>query len=353
MSETATSRPSPAPDSSPAPRSGTRTGARLRSAGTAPAGTSSPLPNAPGSESSWLGARLAPGSGPAPPSLCRMRAPCSRRSSSVGSGVSMRGRWRPRRSPTAPTGALARRGVLSGRPGVLRRRRISSSTGSGSQRDVATLAERRVGSSWSVMPTPNPTPRPGRATLRQPRRRQLSGTAGVPRRRRRVWIRPVRSLIAERFDGASWQLESFPKFTSRSSPCLASLVRADSSVWPSAAGATSWPTSSSAARWPRSGRPESGFLTSSQRISGVIDYPPAAGPAARGFPIQEYCFGRKAGVKPHHTEQTPSTTVGTPSKGASAQEAPTTPAPDDKQKRDRLRSGRLPCAKGSSGGDHH
>ena len=44
---------------------------------------------------------------------------------------------------------------------------------------TTTLAEHRVGSSWSVMPTPNPTPPQGRQVDAELLRRQLSGTTGV------------------------------------------------------------------------------------------------------------------------------------------------------------------------------
>ena len=79
------------------------------------------------------------------------------------------------------------------------------------ERDVATLAERRVGSSWSVMPTPNPTPRPGSRPFAT-----LDGVSCSGRRACHAVGDAFDStgeiVIAERFDGASWQLESFPNF---------------------------------------------------------------------------------------------------------------------------------------------
>ena len=75
---------------------------------------------------------------------------------------------------------------------------------------IATLAERRVGStSWSVMPTPNPPqPPPNQASA------QLLGVSCPGRRAcHAVGIGLVADqfgTFAERFDGASWQLESIP-----------------------------------------------------------------------------------------------------------------------------------------------
>ena len=54
---------------------------------------------------------------------------------------------------------------------------------------IGTLAERRVGSSWSVMPTPNPDAAAGLGSKRTALRRQLSETTGVSRRRHRGWVR--------------------------------------------------------------------------------------------------------------------------------------------------------------------
>jgi hypothetical protein len=75
---------------------------------------------------------------------------------------------------------------------------------------IGTLAERRVGSSWSVMPTPNPTQPPGSGV-----NAQLSGVSCPRRRACHAVGTGVGSAgdfiaIAERFDGASWQLESIP-----------------------------------------------------------------------------------------------------------------------------------------------
>jgi hypothetical protein len=74
---------------------------------------------------------------------------------------------------------------------------------------IATLAERRVGLSWSVMPTPNPPrPPPNQASA------QLTGVSCPGRRAcHAVGIGDVAGhfgTFAERFDGASWQLESIP-----------------------------------------------------------------------------------------------------------------------------------------------
>jgi hypothetical protein len=68
-----------------------------------------------------------------------------------------------------------------------------------------TLAERRVGSTWSVMPTPNPPPSglpPQLYGVSCPRLRACHAVGfgfGSPA-----------SVFAERFDGASWQLEAVP-----------------------------------------------------------------------------------------------------------------------------------------------
>ena len=75
---------------------------------------------------------------------------------------------------------------------------------------IGTLAERRVGSSWSVMPTPNPTQPPGSGV-----NAQLLGVSCPRRRACHAVGTGVGSAgdfiaIAERFDGASWQLESIP-----------------------------------------------------------------------------------------------------------------------------------------------
>jgi hypothetical protein len=75
---------------------------------------------------------------------------------------------------------------------------------------IGTLAERRVGSSWSVMPTPNPTQPPGSGLSAQ-----LFGVSCPGRRACHAVGTGVGSAgdfiaIVERFDGASWQLESIP-----------------------------------------------------------------------------------------------------------------------------------------------
>jgi len=74
-----------------------------------------------------------------------------------------------------------------------------------------TLAERRVGSSWSVMPTPNQTPPPqGQANS------ELEGVSCAGRRACHAvgdayGVDPSGfRAIAERSDGANWQLESTP-----------------------------------------------------------------------------------------------------------------------------------------------
>ncbi len=75
-------------------------------------------------------------------------------------------------------------------------------------RDIGTLAERWDGSRWSVMPTPNPTPLPGL--------RPFGTFHGVSCSGRRAChaigggFSSTGEVIAERFDGVSWQLESFP-----------------------------------------------------------------------------------------------------------------------------------------------
>jgi hypothetical protein len=75
----------------------------------------------------------------------------------------------------------------------------------GSSSVPATLAERRAGSRWSVMPTPNPPPSsfpPQLYGVSCPRLRACHAVGfgfGSPA-----------SVFAERFDGASWQLEAVP-----------------------------------------------------------------------------------------------------------------------------------------------
>ena len=85
-------------------------------------------------------------------------------------------------------------------------------------RVTTTLAERRSGSTWSVMPTPNPQSSlfafaqllgiscPGRSVCHAVGIGDVAGSPG---------------LIAERFDGASWQLESIPFGGGNSFPFLA------------------------------------------------------------------------------------------------------------------------------------
>jgi hypothetical protein len=86
-------------------------------------------------------------------------------------------------------------------------------------RDVTTLVERRVGSKWSVMRTPNPPGPSGRPSAHLfdvscPGRRACHavGDALVSTGRQIV--------IAERFDRASWKLETIPNPDSGSSPHL-------------------------------------------------------------------------------------------------------------------------------------
>ena len=87
-------------------------------------------------------------------------------------------------------------------------------------RDFTTLAERRVGSKWSVMPTPNPGPSPsGRpfadlfdVSCSGPRACHAVGDA---------FVSTGQIAIAERFDGTSWQLESIPYPNSGGTPHLA------------------------------------------------------------------------------------------------------------------------------------
>ena len=96
----------------------------------------------------------------------------------------------------------------------------------GSARDIPffgtqrlTLAERRVGSSWSVMPTPNQTPPPQGLV-----NSELGGVS-CPGRRACHAVGDAFGVdpsgfraIAERFDGASWQLESTPSTGRSDSP---------------------------------------------------------------------------------------------------------------------------------------
>jgi hypothetical protein len=88
------------------------------------------------------------------------------------------------------------------------------------ERDVTTLAERRIGSRWSVMPTPNPTPQPGSRVFADlfdvscPGRQACHAVG-------EGFTSGGQIAIAERFDGRSWQLESIPYPYSGSSPSLA------------------------------------------------------------------------------------------------------------------------------------
>ena len=130
----------------------------------------------------------------------------ARPSSSAGSVVSTPGGCRPRRSLPAPR-ALGSAGCP-----VRTDRCASLSDGLATipSIGIGTLAERRVGSSWSVMPTPNPTQPPGSGV-----NAQLFGVSCPGRRACHAVGTGVGSAgdfiaIAERFDGASWQLESIP-----------------------------------------------------------------------------------------------------------------------------------------------
>jgi hypothetical protein len=77
------------------------------------------------------------------------------------------------------------------------------------ERDITTLAERRVGSKWSVMPTPNPPPpASGRPDVNLddvscPTLRDCHAVGDG-------YDSTGQIVFAERFDGASWQLESIP-----------------------------------------------------------------------------------------------------------------------------------------------
>jgi hypothetical protein len=82
-----------------------------------------------------------------------------------------------------------------------------------------TLAERRVGSSWSVMPTPNQTPPPQAQS-----NSELEGVS-CPGRRACHAVGDAYGVdpsgfraIAEGFDGANWQLESTPSTGKSDSP---------------------------------------------------------------------------------------------------------------------------------------
>ena len=75
----------------------------------------------------------------------------------------------------------------------------------GSSSIPGTLAERRAGSTWSVMPTPNLPP-----SQFSP---ELSGVSCPGLRACHAvgtWFPEGPTAIAERFDGVSWQLEGFP-----------------------------------------------------------------------------------------------------------------------------------------------
>ena len=82
-------------------------------------------------------------------------------------------------------------------------------TGPNFERDVTTLAERRVGSKWSVMPTPNPPPpASGRPEV------NLNDVSCTTQRACHAVGEGFDStgqiVFGERFDGARWQLESIP-----------------------------------------------------------------------------------------------------------------------------------------------
>ena len=77
-------------------------------------------------------------------------------------------------------------------------------------RDIATLAERWDGSRWSVMPTPNPTPPPFLRPFGTLRGVSCSGRRACHAIGDGFGSTGEHVVIAERFDGVSWQLDSFP-----------------------------------------------------------------------------------------------------------------------------------------------
>jgi hypothetical protein len=75
--------------------------------------------------------------------------------------------------------------------------------------DITTLAERRVGSNWSVMPTPNPGP----SSSGHPLANLFDVSCPTVRACHAVgdgYVSTGEIAIAERFDGGSWQLETIP-----------------------------------------------------------------------------------------------------------------------------------------------
>ena len=124
---------------------------RLPSAGTAPAGTCSP-PRTPLGRTAASCRRLVSAETHVHGRRPVERGRLARLSSSAGSGASIRGGYSPRRSPKASR-ALRSAACPVRTDRCVRRRTRSQHLFVGTPR--LTLAERRVGSRWSVMPTPN------------------------------------------------------------------------------------------------------------------------------------------------------------------------------------------------------
>ena len=229
-SRMAGSSPSPAPGSWPAPRSGD-------------------VQNGQHHARRTLGRRLARSVHPEPRGFgrlsdvsCPLRRTCTavgqsrrgsatRPSSSAGSGASTHGACRPRLSPTARTprwftGCPVRTdGCVSplDAPRPLHR-----------QYDPCG-APRRLDLVGHAHPESGAVPEHARPGIRRTASQcQLSGTTGVSRRRLWAGLTGDFVLIDERFDGASWQLETIPLRQRDPGSRPASPVRTGSSAWPSA-----------------------------------------------------------------------------------------------------------------------
>jgi hypothetical protein len=110
-----------------------------------------------------------------------------------------------------------------------------------SDRSSLTLAERRVGSRWSVMPTPNPGPVPfpqgpgfnaSLSSVSCPGRRACHAV-GIGQGSTGDFL-----VFGERFDGASWQLESIPVGYSGGGPSALADLSCPSRIFCMAVGHT-------------------------------------------------------------------------------------------------------------------
>jgi hypothetical protein len=107
-----------------------------------------------------------------------------------------------------------------------------------------TLAEHRVGSRWSVMPTPNPGPYP--SVIGPLFNAGLGSVSCAGRRACHAVGLGVGStgdflVFGERFDGATWQLESIPVANSGGGPSVLADLSCPSRIFCMAVGHT--PTS--------------------------------------------------------------------------------------------------------------